>query len=629
MPSTPIDIFVEKQLRLIELEREHEAEESRQLRNTLSAKDLEKRGLCLLHLKIDDTSVGIGGRVHLRLIPEKHQHLPSHRFQPGDLASIETHSDKQEKPIQGIVYRIYRDSLVLSLDEEPNFNSNKRFRLDRLTDDVTYRRLKDGLHKLKSFKKGRAQRLRECLMGIREIEPPSSKESLSLSQLNDSQNLAVERALSAPVVSLIHGPPGTGKTTTLIETIVQLAQSGKKILACAASNIAVDNLVERLSERDVPIVRTGHPARMLPSVLDHSLDSQIEKDSERKAIKQVQRELQGVQRRLSRTHNYQRRKEMKFEARALREEVKFLERVVMDKILDRSQVVLTTLVGAATSMFETREFDVVVIDEAAQALESACWIPLLKAEKAILAGDHLQLPPTILSRKAAKDGLEITLFDRIANEQSEPIVNLLTTQYRMNERIMEFSSEELYDGRLEAHTSVSQHRLSDLKKVQSGNETEHSLLLIDTAGCDHEETHHEDSGSKANPGEVEIVAQQVERLLDSGLQARELAVITPYNAQVNLLRKRLSGVAQLEVDTVDGFQGREKEAIILSLVRSNEKGEVGFLADTRRLNVAITRARRQLTVIGDTATVTRNDFISRLIDHIQEKGEYRSAWEYQ
>lgn len=631
MSNFRVDTFVDHHRRLLGLERQHEVAESQKLRESLSPKALQERGICLVGLRVDDTGTGLGGRIQVRLVPGGAKELPSHRFQPGDLASLSEAADPSVSPVQGVIARVFRDQITISLDDEPDLDLHRTLRLDRLTDDITHRRLLEGLERLRTYRRGPARRLRECLLGLRDLEPPPLEPSGTESDpgdLNPSQARAVERALAAPVVSLIHGPPGTGKTTTLVEAITRLALSGQRVLACAASNVGVDNLVERLARRGVPIVRTGHPARVLPSVLDHVLDSQVQRDAERKTVITAQRELDRVRRRLSKVRGYRERRELRQEARALREEVRFLERAIIDKILDRSSVVLTTLVGAGSSILGDREFDWIVIDEAAQALEAACWIPLLRGERAILAGDHLQLPPTILSPEAEREGLGVTLFDRLAREHDEPLVQLLTTQYRMNERIMEFSSRELYEGRLEAFPGVAGHRLADLEGVLENEETSAVLLLVDTAGCDLEETVNEDDRSRSNPGEAEIVKIQLERLLEAGVPAADIAVITPYNAQVQLLRERLGHHRGLEIDTVDGFQGREKEAVILSLVRSNERGEVGFLADTRRLNVAVTRARRQLVVVGDTSTVTRNDFIDRLVEHLQAQGEYRSAWEY-
>ncbi|XP_030804855.1 DNA-binding protein SMUBP-2-like [Camarhynchus parvulus] len=274
-------------------------------------------------------------------------------------------------------------------------------------------------------------------------------------------------------------------------------------------------------------------------------------------------------------------------------------------------------------------FDLVVIDECAQALEASCWIPLLKAPKCILAGDHKQLPPTIISHRAAAEGLSLSLMERLAGHYGEQAVRMLTMQYRMHRLIMEWASSELYGGRLSAHPSVAQHLLRDLPGVSDTEETSIPLLLIDTAGCGLFELEVEDEQSKGNPGEVQLVGMHVQALVDAGVKAKDIAVVAPYNLQVDMLRQHLChSHPELEIKSVDGFQGREKEAVILSFVRSNKKGEVGFLAEERRINVAVTRARRQVAVVCDSHTVGSHPFLRRLLDHLTQHGLVRSAFEY-
>ncbi|XP_069660508.1 DNA-binding protein SMUBP-2 isoform X2 [Haliaeetus albicilla] len=274
-------------------------------------------------------------------------------------------------------------------------------------------------------------------------------------------------------------------------------------------------------------------------------------------------------------------------------------------------------------------FDLVVIDECAQALEASCWIPLLKAPKCILAGDHKQLPPTIISHKAAAKGLSLSLMERLIERYGEKIVKMLTMQYRMHQTIMQWASSEMYSGRLTAHPSVAQHLLKDLPGVTSTEETTIPLLLIDTAGCGLFELEVEDEQSKGNPGEVQLAGLHIQALVEAGVKAKDIAVVAPYNLQVDMLREHLCHrYPELEIKSVDGFQGREKEAVILSFVRSNRKGEVGFLAEDRRINVAVTRARRHVAVICDTRTVSNQTFLKRLVDYFSQYGEVRTAFEY-
>ncbi|ETE62194.1 DNA-binding protein SMUBP-2, partial [Ophiophagus hannah] len=274
-------------------------------------------------------------------------------------------------------------------------------------------------------------------------------------------------------------------------------------------------------------------------------------------------------------------------------------------------------------------FDLVVIDECSQALEASCWIPLLKVRKCILAGDHKQLPPIIISHKAAAQGLSLSLMERLIQKCGDRVVKMLTVQYRMHQTIMQWASTEMYDGHLSAHCSVAQHLLKDLPGVAPTEETSIPLLLIDTAGCGLFELEVEEEQSRGNPGEVQLASLHIEALMEAGVKAKDVAVIAPYNLQVDMLRKHLyQKYPQLEIKSVDGFQGREKEAVVFSFVRSNRKGEVGFLAEDRRINVAITRARRHVAVICDSRTISNHSFLKRLVEYMNTHGEVRTAFEY-
>jgi ATP-dependent RNA/DNA helicase IGHMBP2 len=268
----------------------------------------------------------------------------------------------------------------------------------------------------------------------------------------------------------------------------------------------------------------------------------------------------------------------------------------------------------------------VVIDEAAQATEPACWIPLLRSDRLVLGGDHCQLPPTIVSDEAARGGLAVSLMERLARLLGGDVVGRLDVQYRMHEQIMRFSSAEFYEGALVADASVRTHRLVDLPQVEDHRLTTAPLTFLDTAGAGYDEQAGDDGVSRANRQEAELVVRQVNLFLSAGLAPHQLAVITPYAAQARLLRELLP-IADLEIDTVDGFQGREKEAVIVSLVRSNDRGEIGFLSDVRRMNVALTRARRKLLVIGDSSTIANHAFYARLIEHFERSEGYRTVWE--
>jgi len=440
--------------------------------------------------------------------------------------------------------------------------------------------------------------------------------------LNEPQLEAIALCLSAQDLACIHGPPGTGKTTTVCELIWQAVKRGERVLACAPSNVAVDNMVERLHAAKLNVVRLGHPARLLPSVVRRSMDVLLYETDSAALARDVRRELEQLRTTKSRDGRSARREEL----RLLRKELRLRERAAIVEVISGAQVVLCTNTGAADKALDLVEaFDMVVIDEAAQALEVSCWIPILRGRKLVLAGDHRQLTPTVVSDAAAKKGLSRTLFERTQDLYGDLCTRMLTLQYRMHTNIMHVSSQALYDGQLQAAESVAGHTLGDMPGVTDADTTRAALVVIDTAGCDLDETS-DASGSHANVGEVEVVVRHLATLLEAGVKAEQIGVITPYNAQLQLLKRRIKTAhPALELGTVDGFQGREKEAIVISLVRSNPEHQVGFVADQRRTNVAVTRARRHVAIVCDSETLGRDPFVGAVLKHCEETGMYLSA----
>jgi ATP-dependent RNA/DNA helicase IGHMBP2 len=320
------------------------------------------------------------------------------------------------------------------------------------------------------------------------------------------------------------------------------------------------------------------------------------------------------------------RQQMRADARELIADARRIESQVAEHLLDSASVLCATLTGVDTQVIGDRKFDLVVIDEAAQSIEPACWIPLLRAGRVVLAGDHCQLPPTIVSNEAAREGLSVSLMERLLRDLGSEISRRLTTQYRMHESIMGFSSEAFYESTLVADPSVAGHLLQDIPAVVPGELTSTPLTFIDTAGAGYDEELEPEGESRRNPQEAELVGRQVQVLLEAGVSPRDIAVIAPYAAQVRLLRDQLA-IEGLETDTVDGFQGREKEAVVISLVRANATGEIGFLGDTRRMNVALTRARRKLIVIGDSATIAGHAFYHKLLEYFELHDAYGTVWD--
>jgi predicted DNA helicase len=449
--------------------------------------------------------------------------------------------------------------------------------------------------------------------------------------LNEPQRAAIDFALSAKDFAIIHGPPGTGKTTTVVEFIRHTIARGETVLACAPSNHAVDNLLEKLLAAGELPVRLGHPARVLPELRGRAIDILAEKHPDARQARKVARDAFALFRQADKWTRARpepgEKAAMRKEARDMLAEVRKLEALAVERVLDDARVICATLTGLDSELLGKRRFDVVVIDEACQSAEPANWVPLLRANKLVLAGDHCQLPPTILSPEAAERGLVVSLMERLIARFGPSVSRLLTVQHRMHALIMGFSNAEFYNGELIAHESVANHRLCDLPGVDANPLTEAPVQFIDTAGASYDEELEEDTGSRRNVQEAALVVKKIAALLDAGVNAAQIGVITPYRAQVRLLRERLGHVPELEIDSVDGFQGREKEAIIVSLVRSNPEGEIGFLADTRRTNVALTRARRKLLVIGDSATLANDPFYQRMLTHFEQIGAMSSVWE--
>ncbi|KAM6926855.1 DNA-binding protein SMUBP-2 [Lycodopsis pacificus] len=638
-----VEQFVSKTLELLQEEREAEIEETRIWQENISLKDLQNKGVCLLKLQIGSQSTGLYGRTVIVLEPRKHlgfSSLPSNSFGPGDIVGLyDTGGCTPASQIgTGIVTRVSQASINVAFDDLKDglsFDTDALHNLLKLANDVTYKRMKNALNTLNGYRNGPAANLINVLFGDSKPSNQSQPNDVQFfnSNLDDSQREAVSFTLSQREVAVIHGPPGTGKTTTVVEIILQAVKQGQKVLCCAPSNVAVDNLVERLARCKAKVLRLGHPARLLESIQKHSLDAILAQSDNANIIADIRKDIDKAFIGMKKMREKGERVNFKREIGELRKELKSREATAIAQILKRADVVLSTNTGAGgegpLKYLPAEHFDWVVIDECAQALESSCWIALLRARKCVLAGDYKQLPPTIKSQKAASKGLSLSLMERLIQMYGDSVVRMLTVQYRMHSAIMTWASKEMYQGRLTAHSSVEGHLLKDLPGVTCVEETSMPLLLIDTAGCGLSEMEVTDEQSKGNQGEVDIVELHIKALTGAGVKAKDIAVIAPYNLQVHLLRQKLSARhPELEIKSVDGFQGREKEAVVLSLVRSNRKGGVGFLAEDRRINVAVTRARRHVAVVCDTQTVQSHAFLKSLINHMTEFGEVRTAFEY-
>ncbi|KAK8162341.1 AAA domain-containing protein [Phyllosticta citrichinensis] len=640
MPLQPTDIpsFATTQLSLLNAELEAERAETALLTSAHAPQTLARAGLAIVNLTVASQRTGLGGKTVLDLeqdsaVKGATGELLQHGIRVGDIVGLaeqpagsarkKDKADKKERGVEGVVLKVTRGAVSVALDKEEVEVPGGRLWLPmlmatcgrvKLANDVTYKRMSQTMTRLQKFTESEYSPFIRALFGLSSLSPfPSDLPSPNWidATLNDSQKDAIRFALGARELGLIHGPPGTGKTHTLIELILQMLRQGLRLLVCGPSNISVDNIVERLAPHKVPMIRLGHPARLLPSVLNHSLDVLTRTSDAAEIVQDIRKEMDQKQASIRKTRNGRERKAIYAEMKELRKDFREREKRCVDELVRGSKVVLATLHGAGGFHLKEQQFDVVIIDEASQALEAQCWVPLLSAKKVVLAGDHLQLPPTIKSLNSkSKQGpkkdevgeakgmtLEQTLFDRLLALHGPSIKRMLTTQYRMHETIVAFPSQELYESRLVAAESVRARLLCHLPYgVQETDDTREPLVFWDTQGGDFPERTDDESSllgdSKSNDMEAAVVGLHVGRLVEAGVRAEDIAVVTPYNGQ-------------LALGSVDGFQGREKEAVLT-------------------VTVAMTRPRRHLCVIGDSEVVGRGGkFLKRWMEFLQDHGDLR------
>ncbi|MFG0288606.1 MAG: AAA domain-containing protein, partial [Rhodopirellula sp. JB044] len=555
------------------LDLEAEAERARlaRLRQMRSQQDVERTGQAIVGLDLVDYHTGLAGRYLLDLAKPSGQELPMNRLKVGSPVVLSNDADPSDEGIPGVVSqrKNYQIQIATEVFPDPDAQTAKkgkssrlkrtsigeiRYRLDLSPDETTRKRQLAAMAKARG-ERGRGGRLRDVLLGIESPRFDGKKISVSplpeetiaeersdidfRTELNPPQKDAVAFALLADDFAIIHGPPGTGKTTTLAEVIAQAVERGERVLACAASNTAVDNLLERL-ERLVPyVVRVGHPARVFEHLRDLTLDGQVEKDPSSAVIKDLRRELEQILRYAQKdTRGGRARGELFAEAGRIRSQIRSLERSIVRGVLDRADVICTTMTIDDELLGDER-FDLIVIDEACQSTEGGMWQAILRADRLIIAGDHCQLPPTVLSDEAASIGMRDSLMQRLVHRFGEPVYRRLTVQYRMHEAIMNFSSDTFYEGSLVADVSVRGHRLHDLPGVAETPLTDQPIEFIDTAGAEYEEQLEPDGESKLNPKEATLIVRLVRELMEAGVQPSQIAIIAPYAAQVRLLRGRL------------------------------------------------------------------------------------------
>lgn len=683
-------------------------------------KKLSLFGLAIINLTMTNMRSGIGGKslIELSLDPavsQPDEEIKAGTIRVGDIVQLNRmknaaakDADAESTALEGVVSRLSATSVTVSVEEDSSDdkllnlynntgNDNVRMAIIKLTNYVTYKRMLQAMKRLETLSELNKNEVLKVLLGEASFIPrpmPKTKTSFFDKLLNDSQRKAIDFAIHKSPVTIIHGPPGTGKTYTLIELIKQLTfNHGERVLVCGASNISVDNILERLSPvftaedegstkkprrkaakaslNPEHLIRIGHPARLLEANYKHSLDvllkslalASSEAGEQRAILRDVEKDIASTVSQIKKCKRYGERKALWGDIKSLRKELRTREQKIVLDLLRNARVILATLHGSGSNelfnIYKSGEygmdnpfFDTIVIDEVSQSLEPQCWIALathVGFKRLVIAGDNLQLPATVKSKEEADKirasklleplaDLEYTLFDRLVKEHGgEAYKKLLDVQYRMNTEIMEFPSNTLYGGKLKAADSCKDIILADLKAVEETEDTSIPCVWYDTQGGDFPERVEDEedinnvlasSGSKYNDMEASVAVQHIAKLVEAGVQPEQIGVISPYSAQVAVLKKAIQRemeITGVEVSTIDGFQGREKEAIVVSLVRSNDEQEIGFLSDRRRLNVAMTRPKRHLCVIGDMETLERSGerFLCDWVKHVDDKYEVR------
>jgi ATP-dependent RNA/DNA helicase IGHMBP2 len=627
-------------------------------------------GIALAHLRIVDEQSAPGERVRVRVACPEQVDLDNLRLAPGEPVRLWAEHPDEPGAVRGVFERREEQSLWLML-ERPVDELDRDYALDPEAPELTFDRGDVALERAKAaLANSDLARLREVAALARpaKLLAPVTWDVLD-DELDERQREAVDTGLRSGDIALIWGPPGTGKTRTLVEIVRQRVARGERVLCTAPSNTAVDNLGVRLASAGLRTIRLGHPARVSPALASLTIDSQIARDGAydlarewRDRARAIRKQAMGVDTRKGSREDVARRRA---EVRAMWAEARALDRDAAREIANaerlivgRAEVVLATCVGCDHPLLGDGMFDCVIVDEATQAPDPLLFIALARAKVAVLAGDPEQLGPVVVGGPLVEAVLGSTVFERLitsarrsgaphgpaqpdlAVASGAPAV-MLEQQHRMHEAIMQFPSQTTYGGKLRAAPAVAGHTLEELG-VRADPSRARPVWLVDTAGKDwlEERTDFEPGGSlnnlpafsfdpsTFNSGNAERVAAEARRLLSRGVAPADLAIIAAYSAQARRLRDLLKAerAAGVEVGTVDGFQGREKEVVIVDLVRSNDHGELGFLANTRRMNVALTRARRFLLVVADSATLGEHPYYVRFIEYVDSLDAHGSAW---
>lgn len=622
-------LLLQRQRMLLEIEYNHEKEEFRKQTESMGVERKVRRGDAWFPVSIGRSYYNSLNQMVVEVMRQPGSDI-EHNFEAGrpvcfftiknDMGTAGAKATKAGSKLQYLSFTATvsyaeQDRMVVALPDSGRIVDLQRqdaLGVQLFFDETSYRLMFEALDRVIRARSGRLADLRDIFY----TKAPASRytfDAMRFPWLNASQEKAVNEVLWAKDVAVVHGPPGTGKTTTLVEAIFETLRRESQVLVCAQSNMAVDWISEKLVDRGINVLRIGNPTRVNDKMLSFTYERRFEAHPDYPQLWSIRKAIRELRQQRKHADSWHQKMD-RLKSRATE-----LELRIRSSLFGEARVIASTLTGAANRVLEGEKYSTLFIDEAAQALEAACWIAIRKARRVILAGDHCQLPPTVKSIMALKGGLGKTLMERIVENKPET-VTLLKMQYRMNEQIMKFSSEWFYHGMVESAPTVSHRGILDYDTP---------MMWIDTAECDGKEEFVGENFGRINRAEAELTLQTLQQYLEKIGKQRileesiDVGIISPYRAQVQLLRKELRKREffrpyrhLLTVNTVDGFQGQERDIILISLVRSNDGGDIGFLRDLRRMNVAITRARMKLIILGSSETMTSHPFYKKLYEYV-------------
>ena len=619
MSESPI-LYLQRQYELLKMEYEYEKEQFRQQTEVMGIGRKIKRGMCWYPLNIGRSYYNALNQIVVEVERREDKDI-EHVFEYGRpvcFFSQDLSGKLSYLNFVATVNYVDEDRMVVILPDADALlalQGREVLGVQLYFDETSYRLMFEALKQVISARNNRLAELRDIFHGSRPLSV-FSFQPVRFPWLNRTQEDAVNKVLHAKDVAIVHGPPGTGKTTTLVEAIYETLHRENQVLVCAQSNMAVDWISEKLVDRGVSVLRIGNPSRVNDKMLSFTYERRFESHPDYPQLWSIRKAIRELYSQLRKASN---RESVRTKINSLKDRATDLEIRINESLFSEARVIACTLAGSANRVLVGQKYGTVFVDEAAQALEAACWIAIRKADRVILAGDHCQLPPTVKCVEAARQGLGHTLMQAVVKNKPDA-VSLLKVQYRMNDAIMRFSSDWFYGGMLQSAPEVRYRSILDFDTP---------IEWVNTEGMDCNEEFVGDSYGRINKAEAELSVGQLknyitkigrERFLEERI---DVGLISPYKAQVQFLRQLLKKDSffkpyrsAITVNTVDGFQGQERDVILISLVRANEEGQIGFLNDLRRMNVAITRARMKLIILGDASTLTRHPFYRKLYGYI-------------